>query len=254
VPDLTDLELCIELIHSAKTPEEAFSYFCRILERCGYDRITYSLVTDHPSLGLPKQHGLATSYSEDWMAYYRSHDYMQIDPIVSAVLSTKKPFFWDDVVARPDLPGESLLLMNQAADAGLTDGIGFSLSGISGEVAGIGLARTEAAHEKKDYDFLARAYLLATFFHETYRDMLIRQRSQVPPVTVREHDVLLWAAEGKTDQEIAIILGITFHTVRFHWRQIFRKLDVAGRCYAITKAIRLGLVTPEIVRVPYQYW
>jgi hypothetical protein len=66
VPDLTDLELCIELIHSAKTPEEAFSYFCRILERCGYDRITYSLVTDHPSLGLPKQHGLALPFTHKY--------------------------------------------------------------------------------------------------------------------------------------------------------------------------------------------
>lgn len=250
--DLEDLELCIELIHLAKTPEEAFSHFCQILERYGYDRITYSLATDHPSLGLPKQHGLATSYPEDWMNYYRAHDYMKVDPIVSEVLSTKRPFFWDDVIARSDIPSESILLMNQATEAGLTEGIGFSLSGVSCEVAGIGLARTEAVHDKRDYDFLAKAYLLATFFHETYRDMLVRQGSQLPSVTVREHDVLLWAAEGKTDQEIAIILGITFHTVRFHWRQVFAKLNVSGRNYAITKAIRLGIVTPEIVR-PVRY-
>ncbi len=254
VPDISELELCIELIHSAHSPEEAFAYFCRILERSGFDRVTYSLVTDHPSLGLPKQHGLATSYPEDWMTHYRRHGCMQIDPVVREVLATRKPFFWDEVVARPGLPRESLQLMQQAADAGLNDGIGFSLAGASGEIVGIGLARSQAAHEKRDYEFLARAYLLGTFFHETYRDMLARRHAKIPSVTEREHDVLLWAAEGKTDQEIAIILGITFHTVRFHWRQIFAKLEVKGRSYAITKAIRLGVVLPEIVRAPCQKW
>lgn len=254
MPRLEDLELCIELIESAATAEEAFGYFCAILETSGYDRITYSLATDHPSLGLPKQHGLATNYPDDWMAYYRSHDYMRFDPVVHQVLSSGKPFFWADLLANPELPAQSRLLMNQAAEAGLNDGVGISLAGCSGEVAGIGLARSRAAQDGKDYDFLARVFLLSTYFHETYRDMLTRQLNQVPPLTARERDVLLWAAEGKTDQEIAMILGISFHTVRFHWRHIFALLNVNGRSYAITKAIRLGLIAPEIVRSPYQCW
>jgi DNA-binding CsgD family transcriptional regulator len=251
MPHINDLELCIELIDSAKTPEEAFDHFCAVLVNSGYDRITYSLVTDHPSLGLTKQHGLATSYPKDWMTYYKDNDYMKIDPVVHEVLNSNRPFFWDDLVANPDLSAESLLLMNQAAEAGLNSGISFSLSGMPGEMVGIGLARNEACVGKKDYDFLAKAYLLSTFFHEAYRDMLSRKRNVMPAVTVRERDVLHWAAEGKTDQEIAIILSISFHTVRFHWKRIFSKLNVNGRSYAITKAIRLNVIVPEIVRTPY---
>jgi DNA-binding CsgD family transcriptional regulator len=254
MPSPDDLEQCIELIQSASSPEEAFGYFCAILEASGYDCVTYSLLTDHPSLKLPKKHGLANSYPEDWMTYYNSRGYEQVDPVIHQALKSKKPFFWDDLSADAELPTEALRILNQGKEAGLHDGIAFSLSGIAGEVAGVGLARSESSEEPRNFEFLARAYLLGTFFHETYRDMLIRQRTELSPVTDRECDVLLWAAEGKTDQEIAIILGISFHTVRFHWRRIFARLDVNGRNYAITKAIRLGLIAPEIIRPPYQHW
>ena len=59
---MQNLEQYIEQINTSQNPEQAFERFCSIMRAHGYDRIAYSLVTDHPSLGLPKQHGLATSY------------------------------------------------------------------------------------------------------------------------------------------------------------------------------------------------
>lgn len=58
---IKDLGNCIELINSAETREDAFQRFSSIMAGCGYERVAYSLITDHPSLSLPKQHGLATS-------------------------------------------------------------------------------------------------------------------------------------------------------------------------------------------------
>ncbi|PWI34767.1 hypothetical protein DI392_00335 [Vibrio albus] len=252
MPHINELELCIELINSAKTPEEAFSHFCAILAQSGYDRITYSLVTDHPSLDLPKQHGLVTSYPDDWMKYYNEHDYMNVDPVVQKVLTSKAPFFWSDLVNDKGLTPKSRLLMNQAAESGLNSGIAFSLQGEPGEVVGMGVARSDLYKDTRDYDFLAKVYLLGTYFHETYRDMLMKEKNNVPSVTEREKDILYWGAEGKTDPEIALILGISVNTVRFHWKSIFTKLNARGRSYAITKSIRLGIIVPELVRSPYQ--
>lgn len=251
MPHIDELEQCIELINSAKAPEEAFTYFCAILAQSGYDRITYSLVTDHPSLDLPKQHGLVTSYPEDWMKYYSEHDYMSVDPVVQKVLTSKAPFFWSDLVDDPDLTPESKRLMNQAAESGLNSGIAFSLQGEPGEVVGIGVARNDSYKDAKDYDFLAKVYLLGTYFHETYRDMLMKEKNNIPVVTDREKDILYWGAEGKTDPEIAIILSISVNTVRFHWKSIFSKLRARGRSYAVTKSIRLGIIVPELVQPPY---
>jgi DNA-binding CsgD family transcriptional regulator len=68
----------------------------------------------------------------------------------------------------------------------------------------------------------------------------------------REHDVLSWGAEGKTDEEIGMILGISTRTVRFHWSNIFKKLGANGRTYAITKALCRQMITPASIRTPCQ--
>ena len=239
----------IETINSSKNTEEAFDKFSSIMKEYGYDRVAYSLVTDHPSLGLPRQHGLATSYPEDWMKYYKEKNYMEIDPVTLRVLASRKPFFWSDLTDNPDLFAPSLQLMTEAQDAGVSDGIGFSLTGPPGELVGVGLARTTPAKEK-DYAFLAGAYLLSVYFHETYRDMLSRPLKV--ELTVREREILCWAAEGKTDDEMSVILNITTNTIRFHWKKIFKKLDAYGRMYAVMKAVRLQLITPALIGSPHQ--
>lgn len=55
-------------------------------------------------------------------------------------------------------------------------------------------------------------------------------------LTQREEDVLKWLGHGKSNQEIAIILGISPHTVRKHMEHIFRKLGVENRTAAVREA------------------
>ncbi len=241
---MKDLGYWIEKINTSGQPEEAFDIFCKALNTQGYDRIAYTLCTDHPSLGLPKQHGLATSYPSDWMKYYVENDYINVDPVIRQLLSSRKPFFWDDVTAHPETPEDSVRLMNEAADARVTDGVGISLVGKPGEIVGIGIARSDT-QKGRDYESLAGAYLLSVYFHETYRSML-EAPIQVE-LTSREKEILCWAAEGKVDEDIATLLSISSNTVRFHWKNIFLKLEANGKVYAITKAIRLQLIFPNII-------
>ena len=72
---MKDLERYVERIVTSQTTQEAFDHFCAAMRERGYDRIAYSLVNDHPSLGLLSQHGLATSYPEDWMKHYAKHNF-----------------------------------------------------------------------------------------------------------------------------------------------------------------------------------
>jgi DNA-binding CsgD family transcriptional regulator len=241
---MKDLGHYIERINRVKTPDEAFKIFCEAMNGEGYDRIAYTLCTDHPSLKLPRQHGLATSYPEEWMKYYVENNYMNVDPVIKQLLASRKPFFWDDVTAHPETATDAVQLMNEAAECRVRDGIGISLAGKPGEIVGIGLARSDA-QPGRDYEFMARAYLLGVYFHETYRSMLEEQVKV--NLSEREREILCWAAEGKTDEDIGTLLNISSPTVRFHWRNIFTKLEANGRVYAITKAIRLQLIVPQMV-------
>ncbi|MFI5893754.1 response regulator transcription factor [Actinoplanes sp. NPDC051513] len=48
-------------------------------------------------------------------------------------------------------------------------------------------------------------------------------------LTEREKAVARLVAEAMTNQQIARRLGITTHTVNFHLRQIFAKLEICSR-------------------------
>ena len=58
-------------------------------------------------------------------------------------------------------------------------------------------------------------------------------------VTVREADVLVWIARGKSNRDISEILNISARTVNKHLEQVFTKLGVENRAAAAAVATRI---------------
>ncbi len=56
-------------------------------------------------------------------------------------------------------------------------------------------------------------------------------------VTAREAEILSWVVQGKTNPEIAVILGIQLTTVKKHLESIFARLGVENRTAAVTLAL-----------------
>ena len=65
----------------------------------------------------------------------------------------------------------------------------------------------------------------------------------VEPLTSREHEVLEQMTAGLSNRQIANVLGISEHTVKFHVSAILGKLGVSSRSAAIRHGLRQGLVT-----------
>ena len=57
-------------------------------------------------------------------------------------------------------------------------------------------------------------------------------------ITPREADVFLWLARGKTNREIALVLGVSPRTVNKHLEQLYKKLGVDNRTSAAAMAIQ----------------
>lgn len=83
------------------------------------------------------------------------------------------------------------------------------------------------------------------------RDMnaAMRARSEDPepaaallpnPLTQREMDVLEWVARGKTNRDVAEILGMSPRTVNKHLEHIYEKLGVETRTAAVAQFARLA--------------
>lgn len=63
-------------------------------------------------------------------------------------------------------------------------------------------------------------------------------------ISQRQRQIIHWLHEGKTNWEIARILGMTEKNVKYHVEQILLKLDVRNRTQAVACAVGLGLLQP----------
>ncbi|MET3924176.1 LuxR family transcriptional regulator [Devosia sp. 2618] len=229
-----------------------FELFRITLADLGFDRVVYSLITDPPSLDKLAGHGIQHSYPQDWMEHYTRNGYERIDPVPKYCFASSRPFTWDRITNELPLSDEERKVMLEAHEAHLRDGVGMPLYGPNGEIAGLGLASSEGGTNlDRSALYLLRA--MAYQFHLAYWD------HEAPPnplgqvhLTAREREILLWAAEGKSDPVIAELLGISYPTVRYHMANIFAKLGVNERTLAVVKALRYGLIIPSFVGADYQ--
>ena len=82
------------------------------------------------------------------------------------------------------------------------------------------------------------------------RLLLQRTPAEPPPavegdyeaLTPREREVLQLIAQGLPNKTIALELGISEHTVKFHVGSILAKLDASSRAEALARAARVGLI------------
>lgn len=62
-------------------------------------------------------------------------------------------------------------------------------------------------------------------------------------LTAREIECLNWAACGKTEEEVALIIHRSHETARFHLRNAVTKLNASNRTHAVAIACSRGLIT-----------
>jgi DNA-binding CsgD family transcriptional regulator len=80
------------------------------------------------------------------------------------------------------------------------------------------------------------AYLLS--------EMADRQGDGNPadPLSERERECLFWVAEGKTTDEVALIVGVSANTANRYIAQAIQKLSASNRAKAVATAIRRGIL------------
>lgn len=244
---MIDFMQYIEKTNTAKNAEDIFTHFEQALGKLGFDLVLMSLMTDHQSIGKEAGHGIMRNYSEDWMKYYTEKGYAEIDPVRKQVMLTTHPFLWDKLNSASLYTREEKNMMFEAHDAGLKCGIGLGVHGNNREIAGFGFASSDGTAEiNKNTLSLVKA--LASQFHTAYTEHERRFGQGLPPkrvnVTDEEKQILYLMMMGKSNSVIADILRINTHSVDYHIRNIFSKLDANTRTYAVVKAIRYGLINP----------
>ncbi|MDB5983291.1 MAG: hypothetical protein JWQ69_4306 [Pseudomonas sp.] len=69
-----------------------------------------------------------------------------------------------------------------------------------------------------------------------------RQAIPFPPLSIRETEVLRWSAEGKTAEDIGLILHLTERTINFHIANAIKKMGASNKTSAVVQAVLCGVL------------
>ncbi|MFO0701706.1 MAG: LuxR family transcriptional regulator [Nitrospira sp.] len=186
------------------------------------------------------------SYPDEWIKLYWQNGYFEVDPVLQAALNKAGTQHWGTTYREATSPKQQEF-MAAAKEFGLGDGITTGSSDPACRVA------TFCSFASADSVDATRYVPLIEYFGHYVHMALLRtapQKAQsmdrcVKKLTLRELTILNWVKNGKTNWEIAQIMGVTERTIRFHVESIFSKLDVTSRSQAVATAIEHGL--PNVV-------
>lgn len=114
-----------------------------------------------------------------------------------------------------------------------------------GQIGAVSFGCADRTRDDLSAEFEAHADELGLYsraFVSSYVKAM-RKRKWVPGdclLSKREVECLRWAAVGKTDKEISLILSRSHGTIRFHINNAGEKLGAVNRSQAVFKAAQLG--------------
>jgi LuxR family quorum sensing-dependent transcriptional regulator len=178
-------------------------------------------------------------FPKEWAERYHDRGYVFRDPIVHRLQNERTPFDWEEAYSSCPAADDVALIKGEASEFGLREGHVVPVAMLDGSVAAVsfGGAGADIDSEARAILAFAASYAVGSFLH--HRKSRQRLLGKVSP---REFDCLLWAAEGKTDWEIAVILGISKPTVVKHLLSAREKLGAVTKGHAIAIALRMKLL------------
>jgi len=182
------------------------------------------------------------------LQYWRERGFALKAPFVIALRYAAEPFYFHDggfASWRPQPWLEAMEVAERAMEHGVGGAIIAPVHLPGGAVGGVVWATDRPRRDLPEV-YAARAselHAAAIRFIAACHDSA-GWRAEPARLTPREVQCLKWAAAGKTDADIAQIVGISMSTTRFHIRNATAKLGAVGRAQAIHRASALGYIGP----------
>ncbi|MFC3391610.1 helix-turn-helix transcriptional regulator [Aidingimonas halophila] len=177
------------------------------------------------------------NYHPEWVRTYLAQDFGTIDPVIRYAYLASNIYSWEDAYKHFEdcCPAT---FFETAAHYGLHTGFACRFYQDNSEIMTVCSLCVESNVLKPTARWVL--YNAMPALHTATNGM--DKNKSIRPLSLRESEVLKWASEGKTVWEIGMILSLSEGTVKFHLRNIYRKLDVTNRAQAIATAAHQGLI------------
>ena len=181
-------------------------------------------------------------FPDAWVALYDGDlEFRRHDPIADYVIRVGKLMTWAEAIKDQKLTLEQTAFVQSMNEHGLIHGWAAPFYGRNGREAYVTFS---FGREVTDEDAKPLQALISytADFHNKIINLTERQWDGIDCLSKRENEVLEWVARGKSNTDIASILGVAPSTVGTLMRRTFRKLDVNDRMAATLKGLERGIV------------
>ncbi len=182
-----------------------------------------------------------TTYSRGWQTQYFLKDYVHTDPVVAHGRNALLPFDWEKLAS--DDPTVLAFFADAAKHGVGRNGLSIPVRNRRGAHT---LVSYTSDHTKTEWARLQRQNMATLQKLSILIDSAVDVYSKLPLPAVtlsrREELCLIWAARGKTAQEIAGVLNLTFNSVKTYLDTARHKLH----CMTLTQAIAVAVATGVI--------
>ena len=226
----------IEEVSLLKDRRDISDVLRRVTTRWGFEYFCYF------RLNGPKSYAFS-SYPEIWQKRYFECAYAQIDPVIKIATSKMQIFSWSGAMSKTDLSPPVLKFFEEAAELGIRSGISIPVPTGFGSSAILTFASGQTSPTVEDLNDSVKAATAATLLH-AYLALLDAEPTSttIPKLTPRQALCLKWSSEGKTMEEIAMLLRLAKTSVRFHLDEARARLNAMTLQQATAIAATLHLV------------
>jgi LuxR family transcriptional activator of bioluminescence operon len=233
---------------AVENQQQLFDIAIDIKKQFGFNSIACGIVTQNNFRS--EIYIICSDESEEWKQTYIQKEYWKIDTRIIVARNQVSPFYWSKLPQRAEFISNDVM-------QGVWDGITIPVHGPN-HFFGF-LHFTYSPEQKKISSWLQYiqpfiAYLAQQIISAKFA-LLLKElklplldddsKNSFVTLTGQQRKCLSWAAEGKTTEEIALILNISVSTVNKHLDSASVLLNANGRTHAIAKAIDGKLMALE---------
>jgi LuxR family transcriptional regulator len=234
----------INRLLDAATIEELWDIHTRTMAGYGFDRLLYGCTqyrTAH-SLGSPDDFIVLTNHAPDYAEPFVNEGLYFHAPMVRWSLENDGACSWSLLDARfaaDDFTREERAVIEFNRRHGVTAGYSISFRSLRPRMkAAIALTARPGLSQAEVDDLWRRDGATILALNSVVHRCILSLPYESPrrPLTDRQREVLGWVGDGKTVQDIAVLMGLTPATVEKHLRLARRALSVETTAQAILKA------------------
>jgi LuxR family quorum-sensing system transcriptional regulator CciR len=184
------------------------------------------------------------NYPSDWVDWFDDNRLGPSDPVHRASQLTSVGFSWSQLSSLIRLTARDCEVLELAGLRGIGDGFTIPAH-VPGEANG-SVSFATAAGRPLCEQHLPEAQLVGAFAFEAARRIWQMRHPCLAPrphLTDRQRDCVIWAARGKSDWEIARILGLSEDTVTEYLKRARERYGVSKRTMLAVHALFDGAIS-----------